>query len=571
MRIRSSLAAGAVATVAAIAFAVPGIAAATAQQPASQTPLKAASGHGKLAGIIPARGNNSAKKAEIVRNDIGIHAATAAAAACTEPACNLVYNGGPVQHTPKVYVVFWGPDWNSSSNTTAKNYVTNFFTALGQQSKGDGWSGIVQQYNDSTGGHPTINTSMLAGTWVDTSIPANTATNPITEDLLGQESVKAANHFNIPLAGATQANIVIASQQGTCFDAPDPTQPTFSFAGNCGTVQTTASYCAYHTTESVTSGTTATYLPWTNLPYQPDAGIGCGKNLLRSNGTNDGFSLVGGHEAMETVTDPNTTDLTTLGWIDTNDTLSGGEVADKCVASGPLTVLTMNGGTYAIQALWSNARSTCVLYAGLTLSVTTPPTQTSPLGKALSLQIHATVGGNTPLKYFASGLPAGLSINKTTGVISGTPGITAGTYTARAAAAYYWGPSKTVTFTWKVRSAPGLIKGWASKCVADYQARTTPYSKVVLWPCSATASMEISFFANRELAVVGRCLTGTSTTVVIGVCAGAASQTWTRLSNGEYVLKSNGKCLTAPGQTTGLQLALAACKNAGNQRWSLPS
>ena len=83
--------------------------------------------------------------------------------------------------------------------------------------------------------------------------------------------------------------------------------------------------------------------------------------------------------------------------------------------------------------------------------------------------------------------------------------------------------------------------------------------------------MNITFGSNNQLSVVGRCITGTST-VFIEPCsaAGAKYRHWTRLSNGEYVLQSNGLCLTAPGQANGLQLLMAACKNTGNQHWGLP-
>jgi serine protease len=59
---------------------------------------------------------------------------------------------------------------------------------------------------------------------------------------------------------------------------------------------------------------------------------------------------------------------------------------------------------------------------GNTVTVTNPGNQTSSTGSAVSLQIHATdsQSGQT-LTYGATGLPAGLSINPTTGLVSGTP------------------------------------------------------------------------------------------------------------------------------------------------------
>jgi serine protease len=575
MRIRASLTTGAVAAVAAVAFAVPGIAAAgNGAATAPQSALENASGHvtiGKVAGVIPSRWA-SGKSSGIVKDGIGLHGAAAAApAACTEPDCNLTYGGGPVQQTPRVYVVFWGPKWNTASHTSAKNYITGLFTALGLTGKGDFWSGIVKQYGDFTG-HPTINTSVLAGTWVDTTSPSNNPSNPVTLDGLAEEALNAAGHFNI--SDPTQADIVVASQQGTCFAPLDPTDPTSTFAGDCGTPQTTGNgYCALHNADGLDG--IGKYLPWISLPYQPDAQADCGQGFVAGFGANAGFSINGAAELMEVITDP-----IDDAWLDPADTLDGGgEVADKCILAGsrwnqnppdPIGNITLNGGSYAMQSLWSNAAGGCVMTGALGLKITTPPNQFSTPGTAISpLQITASTTDPTPLTYTATGLPPGLSINKTTGVISGTP-VTAGTYTAHVTVAYYYSQG-TVTFTWKLASTPGNIKGWASKCVADYQAKTTAGARIVLWPCAATASMNITFGSNNQLSVVGRCITGT-TTVFLEPCsaAGAKWQHWTRQANGEYQLLSNGECLTAPGQTNGLQLVMAACKNTGNQHWGLP-
>lgn len=563
MKIRALLTAAAIAAVATgTAVAVPGLAgAANGPAPATTTaptapPLtKAAfengSGSvavGKVAGVIPARGSSLKFNAAIAKSNAAAATAapnTAVTATCTEPDCGLVYNGGPVQLTPHVYIVFWGSKW--SSETAIENYLLNFYKGLGQTTNGDTWSPTVWQYGDSSG-HPTFGSSLLAGSWVDTTdaVPATVAPTD-----LANEAGEAANHFAIPeTTAADNDQIVIASQPGTCF-APEEIDgdSTLTFAGSCGTVQSTG-YCAFHS--SVT-----------------DAGAECGENFVNagSKGTDDGFSIDAGHETMETITDP-----LDNAWIDPNDDTSGGEVADKCAWGGepfgltdPVGNVALGTGTFAVQSLWSNSAGGCSMDP---VSVTTPAAQSSTLGKAVSLKISATVNSTTPLTYTASGLPAGLTVSKTTGVISGTPGVTAGTFTPKVTLAYNDG-SRSVSFSWKVSSAAGQLKGYDAKCLGDYNAKTTVGNKIVIWTRAAGAAQTITFAANNELQVVGGCVTGT-TALVLGRCAAATSQEWTRLSNGEYVLKANGRCLTAPSATNGAQLTVAACKDTANQKWALP-
>jgi hypothetical protein len=573
VKIRTLLTAGAAAAVAtAAALAAPSIASAAngpapsimVASPQSPTTFENSSGAattGTVSGIVPARGTSLRKNAALAPAS---HAATSLTSTCTtEPDCNLPYGGGPVQHTPHVYLVFWGPKWGTLAYTAAKNYVTSFFTDLG--ASGDNWSTTVQQYSDKTG-HPTLGKSVLAGTYWDDHVPEKN----VSDANLGTEAADSVTWLNI--SDTKDADVVIVAQQGTCFSAPSG---DITFAGNPGTCaqpSPTSGYCAFHDWD-VSSTNSSLYLPWVNLPYQPDAGNGCGQNFINKPGTYDGYSITGGHEVMEAITDPIGT-----GWLDTNDPY-GGEVADKCAWGGqpwsepagkdPDGNVKIGGGTFAMQSLWSNAVTGCVLDGRLTLSVTQPTTQTVTLGKAVSLQIQASINGNTPLTYSASGLPPGLSINKGTGVISGTlNGPTAGTYTAKATVTYYDG-SVTKTFYWHVNAPVGQVKEANGKCLDDSNDKTTAGNKIQIWSCNTTAAQQITFAANRELQVVGSCVTGT-TIAALEPCTDATSQQWTRQSNGEYVLKSNGECLTDPSSTSGTQLVLAACANTASQHWSLP-
>ncbi|MGD0064395.1 MAG: putative Ig domain-containing protein [Streptosporangiaceae bacterium] len=90
---------------------------------------------------------------------------------------------------------------------------------------------------------------------------------------------------------------------------------------------------------------------------------------------------------------------------------------------------------------------------GNTVTVTNPGSQTGTVGTAASLQIHATdsASGQT-LTYSATGLPTGLSISATTGLISGTP-TTAGTYSVTVTAKDTTGATGSASFTWTISSS----------------------------------------------------------------------------------------------------------------------
>jgi hypothetical protein len=122
-----------------------------------------------------------------------------------------------------------------------------------------------------------------------------------------------------------------------------------------------------------------------------------------------------------------------------------------CTATGAAN--TYNGPTgwgtpNGLTAFQSNT-------AGNTVTVTNPGNQTGTVGTAVSLQIAASdsASGQT-LTYSATGLPAGLSINASTGLITGTP-TTAGSNNVTVTAKDTTGATGSASFTWTINSATG--------------------------------------------------------------------------------------------------------------------
>jgi O-glycosyl hydrolase len=90
---------------------------------------------------------------------------------------------------------------------------------------------------------------------------------------------------------------------------------------------------------------------------------------------------------------------------------------------------------------------------GNTVTITNPGSQTGTVGTAASLQVHATDSASAQtLAYGASGLPAGLSINSSTGLISGTP-TAAGTSSVTVTATDATGASGSASFSWTIGSS----------------------------------------------------------------------------------------------------------------------
>jgi len=252
---------------------------------------------------------------------------------------DLTYHGGAVETTPKLYLVFWGSQWNNGDPSGEAAILQSFYSGVG----GSSWLNSVTQYcqgvligtvfcsgQGQAAGNPG---SILAGVWTDNASPA--PSHP-RQSQLAADAVTAAQHFhNTTGSSNASAQYVIATATG-------------NNSRGFGT-----QYCAYHSATSSTVGNVA----YTNLPYITDAGASCGANF-NGLGSNAGITIVGGHEMGETITDqfPNG------GWLDQ----SGGENGDKCAwiptgNQGASADTTLSTGTFPVQSLWSNASGACVL------------------------------------------------------------------------------------------------------------------------------------------------------------------------------------------------------------------
>ncbi len=108
-------------------------------------------------------------------------------------------------------------------------------------------------------------------------------------------------------------------------------------------------------------------------------------------------------------------------------------------------------------------------------TLATPPSQAGMVGTAASLAVVASDPEGNALTFLASGLPPGLTIATTTGVIAGTP-TTSGTFTVTVGVDDGRGGSTAVQFSWTVLdaapqllpvAAPGVTSGGTASWRAD--------------------------------------------------------------------------------------------------------
>jgi len=263
---------------------------------------------------------------------------------------------------------------------------------------------------------------------------------------------------------------------------------------------------------------------------------------------------------------------------------SSGLISGTPTAAGSFTVTVTATDSTAASGSATFTWTVAGTGPGNTVTVTNPGNQTGTVGTSISgVQVHATdsASGQT-LAYAASGLPAGLSINSSTGLISGTPS-SAGTSSVTVTATDTTGAFGSATFTWTVSGSTPTggqeIVGTASgRCIDVPNATTSNGTQVQLWDCNGNSNQRWTYTSSKQLMVYGnKCLdasgggTSNGTAVIIWDCNGQTNQQWNVNSNGSISGVQSGLCLDASGAATanGTKIQLYSCWGGSNQQWSL--
>jgi hypothetical protein len=189
------------------------------------------------------------------------------------PGQTLHYFGGPVQHEPQLFVIFWGAGFEEGPPATEElTQLRDFYLGL-EENKGEpgekSWQGIISQYYDNEG--PGSRRVKVAVIWDDPNSPGeltNSKVEGTISELVSDEKAKGVNP-------SPEAQYIVLPQPGTSYkDYPQMNEA-----------------CGFHAIDG--EGYSYSLIAWAG-------DVGCESsvgNLAETNGT-------AAHEFAESATDP---------------------------------------------------------------------------------------------------------------------------------------------------------------------------------------------------------------------------------------------------------------------------
>ncbi len=259
----------------------------------------------------------------------------------------LTYHGGPVEHTNKVYAIYWVP----AGYTVSAKYESLINQFFGDVAADNGKTTNVYdsdtQYYDNVNGK-ILYSSAFGGSVVDTNpLPASGCVDQYTSVCVTDTQIQTEVQNVVAQQGWTPSStteffMFTANGIGSCIDNTN-SQCSWSY------------YCAYHSWTG--SGSNVTL--YANMPYADTVPANCDVGQHPNNDDADATLNVTSHEHNETITDEQGS-----AWYDR----AGYEDGDKCAwifgsvkgTNGQEYNEVINGHHYWLQEEWSNATNKCV-------------------------------------------------------------------------------------------------------------------------------------------------------------------------------------------------------------------
>ena len=259
---------------------------------------------------------------------------------------------------PYTVTVIAGDGTNSASQTFAWN-VNSPITITGQGDQ-------TNNENDSVSLSITASDSINGSTvqYAAIGLPPGLQIDSSSGDITG--TVAAGDAVNSPYS------VTVIAEDGTY-----SSELSFNWTVNSPVTITTPDTQTNNEGDSVTLGIAATDTNSGTLTYSAQ-GLPAGLSINSSTGVISGTVVVG----------------------------------DSNIGTFNPTIIVNDGSYYSTTTFEWDVNSL--------ITITDPGDQANTVGDTVSLQIDATDGGSGTMVYGASGLPAGLSINTSTGLISGT-------------------------------------------------------------------------------------------------------------------------------------------------------